>query len=89
MPEDLLSCFLVGDGAGGLVGGHYEDFGDLHVLGGAGCEPCHFGDVGSGQGADALVDAVGLCLVTAEAHDGEIGLHEAGLDVGDSQRSVR
>ena len=81
----VLSGFLVCDGAGGLVGGHDEDLGDLHVFRCAGGEPCDFSDVGSGQRVYAFIYIVGLGLVASETYYREVGLHEAGLDVGDSQ----
>ena len=44
------------------------------------------GDLVGGHGLDALVDGVRLLPVAAEAHDGELGLDEPGVDGRDADR---
>lgn len=74
--------------AAALVGGEDEHLGDLHVGGGVGGVDGHVGDVVAGEGFDTLVDVGGALGVTMETGVAEIGLHEAGLEVGDADGGV-
>ena len=70
------------DGAIGLMGGKDEHLCNLHMLGCAGGIESHVGNVVTGERLDAPIDIVGALCVTMEAHIGEVGFHESGLDVG-------
>ena len=66
------------------MGGEDEDFGDLDVRGCRGGVEGNVGDVVAGEGRNAGVEALGGGGVAVETDVGEVGLDEAGLDVGDA-----
>ena len=76
------------DGAGGLVCGKDEHLGYLYVYRCGGGIECCIGDVVAREGRDAFIYVAGPPAVAVEASDGEVGLHESGLEVGDAQGSV-
>ncbi len=85
MVNNLFSYYHT---AAGLMGGENEHFGYLHMFGGVGGIDGHIGDIVAREGFDALIELGCALGVAVEADVAEIGLYEAGLEVGDADGSV-
>lgn len=58
-----------------------EDVGDDDVRRAGGAEEHHIGNIGGAQGLQPFVDLAGAVGIAAEAHQGELRLHQSGVDV--------
>lgn len=70
------------------MSGQNEHLGYLHVGWGIGCEDGHIGDVVAREGLDALIEFGCALGVAMEADVAEVGLYEAGLEVGDADSGI-
>ena len=70
------------------MGGEDKHLGYLHMGGGVGGIDGRIGDIVTGKRRDALVDVGGALGITVEAGVTEVGLHQTGLEVGDTDGSI-
>ena len=70
------------------MSGQNEYLGYLHMGGGIGGIDGHIGNIVAREGLDALIELGGAGRIAMEADVAEIGLDEAGLEVGDADGRV-
>ena len=70
------------------MGGQDKHFGYLYVSRGVGGIDGHIGNVVASEGLDALIEFGSAVGIAVEADIAEIGLYEAGLEVGDADSCV-
>ena len=80
--------FAYNHAATGLMSGQNEYFGNLHMRWGIGSKDCHIGDVVAREGFDALIEFGSTLGIAVEADVAEVGLYEAGLEVGDADSGI-
>ena len=83
----MKSLFPDDNGAGTLMSGEHQHLGNLHMGRSLSRVDSHIGDVIAGERLYTLIYIIGAFGVAVEACTAEVGLHKAGLYIGDSQRS--
>ena len=70
------------------MGSQYQHLGNLYMLRGICSIDGHVGNIVACQGLDALIELGGALGIAVETDVAEVGLHEAGLEIGDADGGV-